>query len=79
MPSTGAAGGTQIIYRSLDSTNTGAGLGTRRMYLDIHKFYGNGSGNPLAPDQAVVRTQELEQHGNSQDFSVNALLLIMQK
>ena len=68
---TGAVGGTQIIYRSLDSTNTGAGLGTRRMYLDIHKFYSNGSGNPLAPDQAVVRTQEMEQHGNPQDFSVN--------
>ena len=67
--SLGVAEGTQIKFTSLTSSNTDAPNGTQRMYLDIHKVYSGGNGNPTDGSRAVIRTQELEYHGDCADFS----------
>ena len=67
--SAGAEEGTQVRYTQLSNTRTAAPLGTQRMFLEIHKVYSGGNGNPLEGARAVVRTQELEYYGDCQDFS----------
>ena len=61
--------GTQLKHTSLTSSNTDAPNGTQRMFLEIHKVYSGGNGDPTDGSKAVVRTQEMEYHGDCNDFS----------